>query len=593
MMSCTAIVALTCAVAPAAALGDDLVGFEQVLPDNTVLILGTRSWAELESDFMASSLGALLQEEAFAPLGEAFDEDWENLGVAATKVMGFDPLAWFSMLSGPVAVVILDVRGSPNYEAGSFPLVMGMLVDAGDRAGDMAALTDDLLDLIREKSKLVMLTDDVAGEPVTTLVLSDPSGDEGAFARLGVHGSVLVMALGELGLEDEFFALWDALDADAERVLADARSFDVVPSSWQGEGVLFWADPARVLRSLRDSDAESDRDLFGGAEGQGVLDMFDQVGLTTLGPLMQTTVMNAEASRAEFALPWDAESVLGRFCGEVFVNRRPVLLDLAPTNVFSASVVNLDFQAMFDQVFELIIEFGGMSMADAATTIAEMDEAWGFSFRDELLVNLDGQVAFLQAEVDPAETFAFAGDMPVPTSFALLLGLSDGMAMRTLIDASVEHSPMRAALTREEFQGFDVYRLPQGLPGTTLFYAVTDDVLVVSVTPTLVHDVLRRKLSDDLPSLGRDERLRAMLGDLPPEAAVIQTSDQAMTFGTVLELLAKVAKEDPGRDNWFLRGMARIAEADQTAILEKHFDRPAVDLWWIGADGIRGTIVGP
>jgi hypothetical protein len=348
-----------------------------------------------------------------------------------------------------------------------------------------------------------------------------------------------------------------------------------VPDQWEGDGVLLWADTERILEAVREGDA--DGELFGAPDVLRALGMLEALGVTTIGPVTQTLVMDGAGTRALFSVPWDGETVLGRAASAVMRPRRPELLQLASPKVYAAVALNVDWTAAFDEGVDLAVEFGGMELADVAATMAELDAGLGFSLRDELLVNLDGRLGVFSVEVEPAEAFTLAGPTPVPMNFVLVLGLSDGEAMRTLVDTAVDASPMRAALTREDFQGFDVHRLPAGMPGLTLFWALTDDVLVASLAPTPVHDVLRRKLSGELPSLAADEQVAAALARLPADASVLRLEKGATSFRGIFDQLSMVAQL--GRADMpeavigpLLEAMAGLGDLDP-AILEKYLDR--------------------
>lgn len=600
MTTCTALLLTACTLWPlshATALqdGDEPVDLSQLLPDHAVALVGTRDWDEFSADFSGSAMGRLMADEDFTPLRDALSEAWQALGDELRAEAGFDPLSFTSMVSGPVAAVLLDASGSPTYEAGRFPLVGGLLLDVGERRDDMAALLDDMLDSAAEEGEVVLLNDDIDGAIVTTMLLGsgDESGD--GFARVGLHGDTLLLVVGEQGLEDEFDALWDALDGEARRVLADAPSWRVVPAEWEGDGMLMWADTARMLTALQAADTEGE--LFGAPDMAEALGVMEMVGVTTMGPLAQTLVMDEAGTRSLFRLPWDAGSLLGQAAETVMRPRRPELLDLASPKVYGVVAANLDWTAAFGLGVELSVEMGGASMADVAAGIAEMDTMLGFSLRDDLLVNLDGRLGFFTVEVDQAEAFVLGGPTPVPMNFALLLGLSDGEAMRTLVDTAVDNSPMRAALTREEFSGFDVYKLPLGMPGLTLFYAITDDIMVAGLAPSVVHDVLRRKVSDDLPSLGNDEKIAATLGRLPADAALLRLERASTTMQGIVGQAAMFA--ELGRADMpsamiepLLKALQGLGDIDP-GIFDRYLDRPTLEAWRITATGVEGEVLGP
>jgi len=78
---------------------------------------------------------------------------------------------------------------------------------------------------------------------------------------------------------------------------------------------------------------------------------------------------------------------------------------------------------------------------------------------------------------------------------------------------------MHAARKKSEFQGFEVYSVP--IMPMTLHYAIVDDVAVLSLSPTLLQDVLRRKSDKELKNLAADPSFKRELEGLTSNASIV------------------------------------------------------------------------
>jgi hypothetical protein len=236
-------------------------------------------------------------------------------------------------------------------------------------------------------------------------------------------------------------------------------------------------------------------------------------------------------------------------------------------------------------------------MSDIVAGLAEMDSELGFSLRDDLLANLDGQISFFATEVSPAERLMIAPDN---INYALVVGLADGEAVRTLVDTAVQNSGFRAGLKREEFQGFDVYKVAL-MPGISVSWTVTDDMAVVSAAPSMIQDVLRRKAAGDLPTVASSDQFKQSLSEHLDNYSIITYADAASTFNSQVGQLQLVLQQvfsvpfDPS-------GQSRVPEIVQEvlalepidqAIIDKYFDMPSVSTFRIENDGLTGVSTSP
>ncbi len=83
-----------------------------------------------------------------------------------------------------------------------------------------------------------------------------------------------------------------------------------------------------------------------------------------------------------------------------------------------------------------------------------------------------------------------------------MVGVKAAEPLRASLDRAMRMVGLHAARKKSEFQGFEVYTVP--VMPFTLHYAILDDFAVISLSPTLLQDVLRRKSDKELKNLATD-----------------------------------------------------------------------------------------
>ncbi len=572
--------------------GDE--GWQHALPPNVILFLGTDSVSELSADWDESGYGRLLADAALAPLRESMRLSGDDWGKRALEALGVNPLSWPGKAEGAAAFVVLEI--AEEYPDAAFPFMFAVLVDVGENREDLEVEMEATLDTADEADDVLIVVDDLDGEMTTTLQLGDGGESGDAWVTYAFQGTTLVLCAGELGTEEQFDVVWRAVGGEADEVLGAGDRYATIPEGFEDAGVLLYLDVARVLGHV----VEGPMGAILAMQGVAV-DGFSEAGLLELGPIFQGFTFDADGASTGMGVTWGEGGLLSDFLTAIIGEESPNLMNMVPASVYGANALSLSPVDMFDETVRSIVELSEVSLADVVAQMAELDAQLGFSLRDDLLANLSGQVAFFTAPVDQAEALPLGVPPELgPLNYGLVLGLEDGEAMRTLVDGLIEGSPLRASVKQDDFLGWKLKSMPAPvpIPGIKLNWVIADDFAVMSLAPSLVHDVVRRKSSPDLPSVGNDEEYLAELERHPARHTMVTYGDPAYGFNNLLisiksGLAAMLAGGGLGGEAppllIYLSGMELL----ERELVETYLDRPAVGTLAVDEVGLVGLNTGP
>ncbi len=606
---CSLISALGLSFLGATTLAAQDRGWQHAVPADALLFVGVEDMHSLGAGLRASSFGRLMGDPAFAPIQTAWDGFLADMSQDLQEDMGVDPLRLHDFINGPAALVLLDVSDTPDYDEAIFPLLVGVLADvgSGDNLAGFQEVLDGLLDVAASEQGLVVTNEEVDGIDVTML----ESPEEGVPAMfLGQQGGMFVAAWVDVGMQDTFYELLDTMSgAGNVDVLAERDDFVGPLGAADDSSIVLYGDMGRFAELVLEFEDPDDEQRA----------MFETTGLGDLGALTGLWSF-ADGIRQIAALEWGAsDGVIARVADALMGPGPPRLLEMVPADALTATAGHLQPADGFDEFVRLIVELTDTSMADVVEGMVEMDTELGFSLRDDLLLNLDGQFAFFSAEVDSMEAF------PVPdfltgdsVNLALMIGLEDGDAVRTLVETLVDGTAYRATLKREQFAGFDVYELPLGIPGLplNLHYAILGEVGVLSPSPTLLRDVLRRMVSDDLPSLAGQAAFVESLTQHPSPHVMVSYDDTARTLSSGLRSLVDqirvlagpagggprfeigpdgelIAVPDEGREQDPMVTLLSEIEMPGDEVFRRYFDGPTVATVVVDEAGLTITQTSP
>jgi len=569
-------------------------GFEHVLPADTLAFVGVADVEQVSRDFRASSSGRFWYDPACAALRDALADRIDVLTAQVHAELGVDPLELLDMLHGRVALAFVGTPGDAQAfhdDEDVAGLAVVLLADVGEDRDRCAQVVDALAARLADDAGAVRKSNLVGETEVAVLELSGP-GDGDGLVRLNYafHGGTLLVTLEKHPLPKEpLDALLARLDGVAGETLSDRPGFR---GSLAGEagGLQGWADLGRVMDFVHEAVAEADDDD---------LRMMERLGLFDLGCLSFSSRYAAGESRFDLSLDWGGGGWIPSFMRLLCVSGPAGSLGAVPQDCRSAVAARLDFGGLFDTTVKALIESGEVAMSEVTGFLAASEEMLGFNLRDDLLDALDGQVTVVTCEVDAAE--AFMGTEADPQNYALLVGLKDGARINTLVEDAVRRMGLHAARKRQEFQGYEMFNVPV-FPGIEVSYAILPDMAVISLSGTLLQDVLRRKAGGDLPALAGDQDFTARAARLLRQPGLLQYTDTAgsvkgafRALGGLSEMFSRMARnapdEVPGLGELFSL-LSELPAVDE-AVIDRHFKGASVTAMAIDEKGLTLQSVSP
>jgi hypothetical protein len=580
VLAASLLVALTSA--PAFAAGD--VSFEEVLPKSTLGFVLVDDMATLREDLATTSWGRVLADPEMAAVRGGLEDGIADLAARGNENWGHDPLAMLDAVEGQVAFALLELALPQDLMDDTPGVAFAVLMELGEGEEEFGSAFDGLIERWVEDSGQLLKTETVRELPAALVV--DPDGREGEMAYL-IADSVLVMVLTNSASDAVELAgeLVDGLRGEAEEALLDEPEYaDSLASRAvvEGSGVRMWGHMG-AMWELIFAMVEAD----GGDGVQGMQDM----GVDQLRSLASTVWVDDgwvhTTGRVAVAEPDGMWSVVAAAIDD----QRCRLLDLVPPGVATAFAADVDLGAAFDAGLELAASIDPEVGLGIITDMAEMEAEMGFHPKDDLIDGLNGQIMLFMSEVDVTEALPLGGGEPM--NFCVAAGLYDGEEMRRLVDALVRRNGLHAARTRVEFEGYDLYLIPLG-PGLNLAYAVLDDLLVLSASPTLVQDVLRRKANPELLSLASSDFFGEARSKLPEDETFVQYARAGDSIRTVFTMLKEMQRtgaiqfnpleppeELPEEMLVFLRALT-LPEGD---VVERHVGGAEVAVWRLDEAG--------
>ena len=587
------LVALALLVAPAAAAAQEIDVLD-ALPAETLAVLQVDGVDDFLEDYGETAFGRLWADAALAPARAAVDEGLAALGEAFEERTGVDVLELLGMVHGQATLAVLNGLELTDEQvaAGDTDVrgALALVLDAGEDVDDFADAVDALAELSAEEGGLVLKTE--AFDELDVGVLVDPANETTELRYAFVDTlAVFVLREGDTG-RDEFADLVEGLRGEGDEGLRSAAGF---------AGSLA-ADPAPGVRAYLDL-GEAIRRGVALDEAAGIEDMSSEeaadLGLFSLGAASLHWTMGEEGMIQRAEVAFDGGGTIMDVLLAGVGSQSPRLEAYVPAEADACVSVEMHLVDMFDAFLGVLMEEDPDAAREMLAGIEEASEVSGMHPREDFLANLDGHMAYFSRAVDVSEAMPLAPPGTAPTNFAVLLGLSDGEAMRAALDGVVRQQGLHAARQRQEFEGYELYTVPV-MPGfLSVTYAVLDDLFVISSAPSLVTDVLRRRANAELPSVARSEDVREAQAAMPATRTFVMYQDASQSMATVPEAFATVpqvvGEEDlpPEVVAFLLEFSEAMAQVDVSTVERYYGGSVAITAFTLDETGIRMDWRGP
>ena len=536
------------------------------LPAETLGVLAVDDVDHLKEVWSESRMGQLWADAAFGDVRAEAGLLMDEADGMAVQLTGSSPFELLNLLHGPMcfAVLALEVR---DFEVDA---AIVWMLDAGEEIDTFSEEVDRLVDWLVDAKGMIFKTETYGDTYAAVMV--DPEAPT-AEVRYGFVDSVLVISIQSASLDrDVFGEIVDGLNGEASSSFTEESPYRHSLAAVPGVEVRCWVDASELARlSLETMPLGTQRDAY--ETGYEWVNLSSFASTIEITPERSLTKMSLGFSD----LGWMQEALLAGVDGQ-----DPSLMQWIPESASIAQALDFDLSALFDAFLGVMMARDPEATRDMIAGMSEMEADIGVHPRDDLLDNLNGQLALFVADVPANEGLPFGDPSAPAANYALMLGLSDGEAMSATLDGVVRSQGMHVARRLEEFEGYSMYSMPI-LPGMMLCYAVLDDLLVLSLSPSMVKDVLRRKANPALPSLMTVKDVIERNELLPPErtALVVQSVAEQMT-GALRSMAAFVPVFDemgvwvdeqglPEGDFFDFKGLVESLGAVDPAVIEKYY----------------------
>ncbi len=560
-------------------------GFERILPAQTLMFVGIDSADGFVEDFERSASGRLWADPGMAGVREACAARLHELSLAIQEELGIDLLQLPPMLHGPVALAWLEGLDPEGLAAGRPEFSFALLADVGDDREACEELVARLFARAADEPDVFVAEQTVGGCAFRSISAPPASGPR-MVLRAGFRESVLVVVL-DVGTPttDHARRLVAALAGPAPDPLADSASWRASVASRPGRGLRVWVDLARIVERLTAVATAHD------AEQSGV--WIRGLGLPDLRTFAVHTSLSQAGSRADVQLAWGGDGWIPRVLRRLLRPGGARLDRLVPGDVRSATFVHPDLGGLYDDVLRMIIEFGGATPAELAEGLVEMEETLGFDPRADLIDALGDELALVVAEVDPAE--AVPGLSVEPLNAAVVVELDDAAAFSALVDDVLRRTGLHAVRKRGEFLGSEISNVTV-FPPFAVNFAILDEFVVASLSPTMVREVLRRAHSegdalDDQPAF---VALRTELG-ADAEFGLLSWSDAAGDLNGAIETLRGLPAmfEGTGEPVPDVLTWLSLLPMPDAALVDRYFTGGSIATISVDAEGVMIRTISP
>ena len=584
----------------------------ELLPKQTQAFVGTDDARALAAAWDDSPTGRLHATPEFKEYREVFSAGLDDALEAALSGAGLELDTLAEWVDGPVGAAILD--GVPPGEGRAATVTLALIVGITGHEADALDLLQKIEDGAADEHLIASHATD--GDTDILSLRSEPGADEVTaepeprVTRLAVHAGTLLVLREEGTPRSDWMAwLMDALDGHGGESLATRADVKATPAGAGGPDVRGWADLGLLLDEALDA-AAAGMQAAGGVqdksdeieETKGVL---DRLGVGELGALALRFSVGHDANHGVLRLDWPAGSPLRDALAQfVSGGSGASLLALAPEKPLMACGLDAEWEELFDAVVRCVMVGGRLEAAQVSAGLAEMHEGLGFDLKDDLLARLDGRASFVCADVPAGESLAMPGvEAPLgQRNMLLALGVSDATGLRELLETLLRSSGLHAARQCNPLLGFEVCHVPI-LPGMALDYALLPDVLLLSSSPTLVQDAVRRAATPDLPDFAARKDVVAVLPTLPAHPGFVGYADAVewmlMSAGQH-EVDPELEAFSVGPGEGFLGNLLQASmnaagvfpDVDR-AYLERFYKAPALSAAAVDAQGFTFEISSP
>ncbi len=432
-----------------------------------------------------------------------------------------------ALMSRPVAAFVEDVQVTENR----FDVQAGLVLNAGEQRAEIEAAIGQLIELAKKNNETIG-TVDQSGETWNVVRISQEMPE----VRWGWHDNYFVLAVGE-GMAN---TIVDRLTGITPAWLEDIRSEYRV----ERESSLGYVNVTMLLDRLRP--------LLEKEKGWHVI---EKLGLRSIKSLHGLAGFDEHGCVTHSKLVTD-----GRRRGLLSLLPYKELSDndlkIIPHDVMIAGAVRVDLSETWENFLRLVEEFEPKAAERMERDLWRTEEELGVNIEDDLIGSLD----------DVWTAYVPAGDlMSAWHGSVITCKVKDADRLRTAMKKIVDFAKANMAERRgqgvkireTEFEGEKVYTV--NVTGTPFPFSpswcVTDNWLVVGLTPQTVRGVMTRNSKDTNKGRGEDSladlaEVRQMFDrrDAPSSITYVDTPKLVRSLYPLVQMGAQMLSSQLARE---------------------------------------------
>ena len=287
---------------------------ERRLPPGTTLFISVPDATEAHNRFMESSLGQLLQDDAFEPIREDLADAWSEFSAQVESELGIPLSDLFNLMHGELAFAVVQPL---EKELGAV-----MFVDFGEHRSTVDTLLEKAREQLEQEAERSV--ESIEGTEVTIYLFdeSDEDGGEGSAAYF-LKDDYFVLALAgagaSSGILEEILLRWDG---EHEQTFADEEVYSQLMLKCQPDGagdpqLLWYFSPIDLFHSAMDAMASIPEAMQGPVSPEMIKAYLSMLGVDKFRAMGGTSVTMTEefdsVSRMFLSIEQPASGVLKVF----------------------------------------------------------------------------------------------------------------------------------------------------------------------------------------------------------------------------------------------------------------------------------------
>lgn len=282
-----------------------------------------------------------------------------------------------------------------------------------------------------------------------------------------------------------------------------------------------------------------------------VVKAYDTLALDAFTHVRISATLKADDTRTDSSIGWSEKRGLVKTLVTPMTKGAAPDIAVLPSDATVASTVRYDVGAFFKELDGLLHEALPPAMSISDMQLSKMKKE-GLDVRESLLRNFGDSVwmiADMKGDDSPAP-----GSPPIKSDIVYVLSLKDRAKFESFVETALGKvaaeqtgDGVKSLFDEREIVGVKVRTLKQGIPGTSMSYAVSKDLLFIAVGESSFLDRTLAQFQDPRNGLDKNADVKAALAKLPENpfsVTYIDVGRYVESYAKMLPALLAVGKQN-------------------------------------------------